>query len=151
MTVVFNSQVNFEVAITDIAAATLSGVALTVAASGNLVLATAAAASSTIDAILISEIVTLTTYKDRYYIYTTIDYGPYVQVGEMISVAKGVAGITVNGLSLVSPAAALAKGSLLEIGAGGQFQLKAAGAAVGRCLEACALNATLSNAVQLYR
>ena len=149
--ITFNESINFEVAVTAIAAAQLPGVALVVDPAGKVATAAAgASAGAGFDALLISEVVDATTYLQRYYIYTEIDFGPYVQIGEMVSVAKGWRGLTVNGLKLVSPAAALALGAQLEIAAGGQFQLKSANPAVGRVIEASALNALYSNAVHLY-
>jgi hypothetical protein len=148
--VTFNSPINFEVAATSINAAQIDGVALTVDATGKVALAAAGSAPSAIDAILISEIVDTATFKDRYYIYTDIDFGPYVQVGEMVSVAKGFHGMTCNGLKLVSASAALNAGDEIEIGAGGVFQKKNTGVAVGRCLEAVPANSVRLGAVHFY-
>ena len=143
--VTFNSPINFEVAETSRAAATLDGVLMTYDANGKLDYATAA--SGRYDAILISEIVDTATYKDRYYIYTTIDFGPYVQVAETISVAKGCNGMTANGIAVTATAAAITKGSQLEIGANGRLVVKAAGVAVAVAMEAIAQNAVKTGAV----
>ena len=144
--VVFNAPINFEVAETSRAAATLDGVLMTYDGTGKLDYATAAAAR--FDAVLISEIVDTATFKDRYYIYTTIDYGPYVQIGETVSVAKGVKGMTANGLA-VTPGAGIAKGAQLEIGANGRLVIKSAGAAVAVALEAIASTATKTGNVSI--
>jgi hypothetical protein len=148
--VTFNSPINFEVAATSINAAQIDGVALTVDAAGKVALAAAGAAPSAIDAILISEIVDSATFKDRYYIYNDIDFGPYVQVGELVSVAKGFHGMTCSGLKLASASAALSAGDELEIGVNGVFQKKNTGVAVGRCLEAVPANSVRLGAVHFY-
>lgn len=148
--VTFNSPINFEVATTALNAAQMDGIALSLDSNGKLAAAAAGAAPAAIAAILISEIVDSATFKDRYYIYNDIDFGPYVQIGEMVSVAKGFQGKTANGLKMVVAAGACAAGDELEIAAGGYFQKKNTGVAVGRCLEAIASGANRSGAVHLY-
>jgi len=148
--VTFNSPINFELAQTSINAPQIDGVALTIDATGKVALATAGAAPSAISAILISEIVDSATFKDRYYIYNDIDFGPYVQVGEMVSVAKGFHGMTCSGLKLADASGALNPGDQLEIGSNGVFQKKDKGVAVGCCLEAVPANASRLGAVHLY-
>lgn len=143
--VVFNSPINFEVSDTTRAAATLDGVLLKVDANGKVDYATAA---GTYDAVLISEIVDSTEYIKRYHIYQNIDFGPYVQVGEMVSIAKGVKGLTANGLA-VTAASLIAKGTQLEIGANGRLVPKTSGTAVAVTLEAIAQNATKTGNVHL--
>lgn len=148
--VTFNSPINFEVANTSIAAAISDGIALTLDATGKVGAAAAGCTPANFNALLISEVVDSATYKDRYYIYNDIDFGPYVQVGEMVSIAKGFHGLTVNGLRMVDSTVALAAGDELEIAANGRFQKKNTNPAVGRCLEAVAANAPRAGAVHLY-
>lgn len=144
--VVFNAPINFEVAETSRAAATLDGVLMSYDSTGKLDFAPAA--GGTYDAVLISEIVDLATYKDRYFIYTSIDFGPYVQIGEMVSVAKGTKGLTVNGLA-VTPGAGIPKGSHMEIGANGRLVLHDAGVSVAVALEAISSSAVKCGIVHL--
>jgi len=148
--VTFNSPINFEVAHTAINAAQIDGIALTLDANGKVSVAAAGATSAAIHALLISEVVDSTEFMKRYYIYNDIDFGPYVQIGEMVSIAKGFHGITCNGLKMVGSTGALAVGDELEVATGGVFQKKASAAAVGKCLEAVSANAVRAGAVHLY-
>jgi len=143
--VVFNTPVAFEVAQTSLAVEVPSGTLLTYDSNGLLNYATAA--SGRFDAILISAILNTTDYMNQYYIYNEVDFGPYVKIGDPVSVAK-VNRVTANGLAVSAPGA-IAAGSALEIGANGVLVLHSAGTIVAYALDAIALGATLTGAVHI--
>lgn len=147
MSVVFNGNYSNEVATTTIAAAQAEGLCLQYNGSGVL-----APATTRIDAVLLSEVVTDSEYLNRYSIYQEIDFGPYTKIGEPSSVAKGVKGLTGYGL-LVSPGAGIAAGTELElgtVGTAGMLKAYSAGTKVGVAIDAIASTATRTGAVHLY-
>jgi hypothetical protein len=147
MSVVINGNFSTEVAATTLAAATLEGLFLQYNASGVLTPAT-----TRVDAIMLSEIVTATEYINRYNLYQDVDFGPYTQIGEPVSVAKAFRGCTALGLTVV-PGAGIAAGAELELGtagAAGTLKIYAAGTKVGVAIDAIASTATRTGAVHLY-
>ena len=104
----FAGNPSVEVAVTTLAAATPAGVGLQYNGSGVL-----APATTRLDAIMMSEVVTLAEANNRQYLYGNIDFGAWTRVGEPVSVAKGFKGMTATGLSMKDSASVIPAGSAL--------------------------------------
>jgi hypothetical protein len=147
MSVVINGNFANEVANTTIAAAQLEGLCLQYNGSGVL-----APATTRIDAVLLSEVVTATEYTNRMYIFQEVDFGAFTQIGEPVSVAKGVRGLSALGL-LVVTGSAIAAGVELELGtAGTAGMLKAysAGTKVGLAIDPISATAVRCGQIHIY-
>lgn len=143
MSVVINGSYAEEIATTTLAAAQAEGLLLQYSATGVLTPAT-----TRIDAVLASEIVTDTEHLYRYSIYQNVDYGPYTKIGEPSTVYKGVKGLTALGL-LVKATAAIAAGVELELAAG-VLQPYTSGTKVAVVIDPIAINATRTGQVHIY-
>lgn len=143
MSVVINGNYSSEVGSTTLAAAQLEGLCLQYNGSGIL-----APATTRIDAVLLSEVVTDSEYINRFHIYQDVDFGGYTKIGEPSSIAKGVRGLTALGL-LVTPAAGIAAGVELELNAG-VLRAYSAGTKVAVAIDAIASTATRTGAIHIY-
>lgn len=142
MAVVINGNFSNEVAATTLSAAQAEGLFLQYNASGFL-----APATTRVDAILLSEIVTDAEYINRYHIYQEIDFGPYTKIGEPVSVAKNFRGMTAYGLLCTS--AGITAGTELELN-NGVLRAYASGTKVAVAIDAIPSGATRTGAIHIY-
>lgn len=126
MAITINSKFPAELAVPNAAlvAGTPEGTLLKTHTDGT---ATFADSLASIDGILVAEIVTAETAKDRQYIYKDIDYSGYVKPGEAIVVARQFDGLTMSGVAMEAPASDVAAGSTLILGTNGRLKVRPGG------------------------
>jgi len=143
MAVVINGTYATEVQPTTIAAAQLPGLVLQYNASGIL-----APATTRVDALLMSEVVSQADYINRYFIYQDVDFGPYTQIGEASTVAKGFRGYTAIGI-LVNAPTLIAAGTELQLNSG-VLGAYVAGTKFGAAVDAIAAGSQYTGQVHIY-